>query len=345
MTITSWGWDGSVDEGKWALMSGLVGTDRVFRGDADFKPRAGTVSPRTVILSAGLALGSGVSVSSDAEITLTHSDVGVGQSRWDAIVIRRDWSGTGGTASVVVVPGTAGSPGAKTLPTLNETPGDVEDQLVAWVQITAGQSQPTAIDDLRLRASPVILAATLSAIRRPRLGQEAVLSDGRRYRYELVSGVAQWRGDRSIFSPLTSTQRTDIMTGAGGWTVTGGVTQELIPLSSNSAWLTFEMTYRGASPITADDDSGNIGDVQIAQLVTPYFPSKPIIAPCDLVCRKGSPTAGELGVSGTIRVGTDGKVYLTAGSPSMDVYLRPLGSASITASLMIVSNSAFNPNA
>jgi hypothetical protein len=351
MAIDSWGWDGSVDEAQWASLSSLVGADSAFRDDADFKPRAGT-STRTTILGVpsgrpALAVSSGVAVTSDAEITLTHTDPPTGQSRWDAVVIRRDWSGVGGTPTVMVVEGTAGSPGPKTLPVLESTPGDVEDQLVAWVQITQAQAQPTAVEDLRLRTSPVIMAPSLTAIRNPRLGSEAVLPDGRRWRFELINGVAQWRGDRSIMSPLSSTmlQSTQAFLPKGPNWIGTNLGQQIIPVSSNAVFVNVNLTYRGTSPIVADDANGNMADVELGSFVAPYRPNHPQDHISGVITtRRGSPTAGEASTSGFFYIGGDGKLVLTSGMPGMDIYQRAIGLVSARVSALIVSNNPFFPN-
>jgi hypothetical protein len=145
MAITSIGYDGSINEAQWAKMIPLVGSSNYgVAGAGDFKVTPHATMDRGVNIATGSAWGYGVYDTSDATISLQGNTVGSG-TRWDLVVIRRNWSGTGGSTTVMIVQGTA----SKVLPSRNTTPGTLDDQPIALVQFTAGQSAPTAIVDLR----------------------------------------------------------------------------------------------------------------------------------------------------------------------------------------------------
>lgn len=175
-------------------------------------------SATSVSVAAGWASAEGVCVQSDAAATLAITATTSG-TRWDGVYLRRDWSGTstrsdnvsvGGAASLVVVQGAAtyGHPAGRL-----KTPADKDDQPLALVQV--GTAGITGIVDTRLFAgSGGSVAWDLMALPAPKLGDEvSTLSDGKRWRYTVVSGspawskvgstkAAYWRGklpaDRSI---------------------------------------------------------------------------------------------------------------------------------------------------
>jgi hypothetical protein len=146
MAITSVGYDGSIDETQWAEMIKKVGSSDYGVIDApSWKVTAVVGGTRTVSIATGKGWGHGVFDHIDANVTVALDSVSSG-FRWDLIAMRRDWTGTGGSSTIVKVNGTA----TKGIPTGRESgPGVIDDQPLALVQITAGQSMPTAIVDLR----------------------------------------------------------------------------------------------------------------------------------------------------------------------------------------------------
>lgn len=146
MAITSVGYDGTIDEAQWAQMIKKVGSsDYGVVGATDLRVTTVTAADRTVSIAAGTAWGHGVYDTLDTNTTIQLSTVASG-SRWDLVALRRDWTGASGVTTVVKVNGTS----SKTIPGARMTnPGTTDDQPLALVQVTAGQSQPTAIVDLR----------------------------------------------------------------------------------------------------------------------------------------------------------------------------------------------------
>jgi hypothetical protein len=146
MAITSVGYDGAVTESQWSDMIKKIGSSEYgVVGVGDWKVTAVTGADRTVSIAAGKGWGHGVFNENTANVTLQLDTVASG-SRWDLIAMRRDWTGVGGTSTFVKVNGTT----AKEIPVgRTKGPGVIDDQPIALVQVTAGQTQPTAIVDLR----------------------------------------------------------------------------------------------------------------------------------------------------------------------------------------------------
>jgi len=147
MAFTSIGYDGTVNERQWAELVPNVGSSTYgVKGAGDLKVSAVPGQPLMVSVAAGTAWGHGVLDVETANTTITCSAISSG-TRWDLIAVRRNWQPlAGGPTSVVKVTGTA----TKVIPAAREdVPGVEDDQPLALVQWTAGQTQPTAIIDLR----------------------------------------------------------------------------------------------------------------------------------------------------------------------------------------------------
>lgn len=142
MTITSVGYAGTITDSNWRRMAtAAVGS---LYGVDDFTSFRVTAGPgdRSIALAAGGAFGLGVRDVSDSPIILTGGPVAA-DSRWDLVVLRRDWSAK--TTTPVIIAGT----GTKALPARNTGFEVLNDQPIALVRFTAGQSTVQEIVDLR----------------------------------------------------------------------------------------------------------------------------------------------------------------------------------------------------
>lgn len=175
MTITSVGYDGTVDEVQWARIAASLGADYAVLGNTDWQVTTVVGQDRTVQVAAGSGFGHGVLDVNDAAVTLQLPVVASG-TRWDLVVARRNWQPVGGTTVFAVVQGTAskGIPSGRLV-----GPGVQDDQPLALVQVTAGQTLPTAVVDLRAFPSKVITVGDLLALPAARLGTEAVVGTTR----------------------------------------------------------------------------------------------------------------------------------------------------------------------
>lgn len=145
MAITSIGYDGSVNETEWAKLIPLAGSSHYgVSGTNDWKVTTHATMDRGVNIATGSGWGHGILDTSSSTVSLQGNSVGSG-SRWDCVVARRNWSGTGGSTQFFLVQGTS----TKQIPSRNTTPGTIDDQPIALVKFTAGQSAAQEIIDLR----------------------------------------------------------------------------------------------------------------------------------------------------------------------------------------------------
>lgn len=141
---TSVGYEGTVDEPDFSeLMSAAGGRQYGVTNESSWKATAGP-GDREVKLLAGAGFGYGVRDRTTAPVSL-FLDAAASGSRWDLVVVRRDWQANESTFDVV-----EGS-SAKMLPT-RETDHSVQkdDQPVALVRVQAGRSDVAEIIDLRV---------------------------------------------------------------------------------------------------------------------------------------------------------------------------------------------------
>lgn len=171
MAITAAGFDGAVDEAAFSRMMAEGGSPygpfcSVVTGDPDRFAGQVVVKPggtREVLIAPFASTAWGVRVTSTAQEVKQSPVVGSG-TRYDLICVRRDWSGTGGTATIEVVTGTS----VQQIPTsankVNAAGAGVDDQPLALVQYVAGQTNAAAIIDLRTWPSKVHYANSLLAV-------------------------------------------------------------------------------------------------------------------------------------------------------------------------------------
>lgn len=150
MTITSIGYDGTVNEQAWAKIARFLGRDASAAGSTDWQVSVVAGQDRTVQVAPGVVYGDGVLDTNDANITVQLPVVASG-TRWDTIVVHRNWSPTppptlAGLTTVTSVQGTAVKGVAAGLAA---SPGVGSDRPLALVQVTAGVQLPTAVVDLR----------------------------------------------------------------------------------------------------------------------------------------------------------------------------------------------------
>ncbi len=150
VTFTSNGYDTTTTnpytESAWAEAHPVIGLAKYgVRSPLDWKVTAVSGQDRTVSIAAGRGFGHGVTDKTVANETIQLDTISSG-SRWDLIACRRDWTPTAGVSQFVKVNGgaTAVIPGGRLA-----APGGIDDQPIALVQVTAGQTQPTSIIDLR----------------------------------------------------------------------------------------------------------------------------------------------------------------------------------------------------
>jgi len=148
MAIESVGYDGPVDEVGFSTMIPSVGASEYgVAGPSDWAATAHPSTAQAVNIAIGAGWGHGVYDTSDSVVTVQCSPITSG-TRWDLIVMDRDWQSAGGLSQFVSITGGL----TKALPERLKGRG-VHDQQPLWlVQWEAGHTQPRAYVDLRLWA-------------------------------------------------------------------------------------------------------------------------------------------------------------------------------------------------
>lgn len=143
---TSVGYGGAIDEVAWAQLAPVLGAKYGVLDAASWRVSTVTSADRTIQIAAGSGFGTGIFDTIPVPVNLQLPIVASG-SRWDLIVARRAWAGASGTTEFDRIAATA----AGDLPSGRlQNPGVSDEQPIALVQVTAGQSLPTAIIDLRV---------------------------------------------------------------------------------------------------------------------------------------------------------------------------------------------------
>lgn len=221
MALTTLGFTGSIDNVGWARMSRFLGSDYAVGGANDFRVETVVGQDRTVRILPGSAFGYGVLVDSDTNETVQLPTIASG-SRYDLIVLRRNWAGAG-TVSLVSVQG--GSSPESAYAGVEDDPGVLDDQVLARVRVTAGNTLPTEIKDFRTWPSKVVQVKDLDAIQDYEVGTVADL-DGRLYRLT-ADGLNQWQ------APPTSAGRTNRVSGQSSDLVNGNVFTTVVTHSAD----------------------------------------------------------------------------------------------------------------
>lgn len=302
MAWTSLGYDGSINETGEAIRSPHIGSGTpIVVGSPDFKVALNSAADRTVTVAPGTAWGFGVLAISDAALSVQLPTIATG-TRWDAIVLRRDWQNNLNT----VVGVTNAVLNSQTLPAaLAKTPGVLHDQVLALVQVTAGQTKPTGLLDLRAWAGKVVSASNLLAIPAPVVGMEAVIGNNRYRRTIDTNGNPVWT--RPLPTLLSGSAAMSTTT---GWTGGSPLVQRcLIDPSGTHIQYDIEACRTGATfRFTADGAIGDIG-----------------------VCTVNGPKPDRLVVGRAIIVGSLLSTGANPQSYGVDIYLTPSGTIAIYA--------------
>lgn len=153
MAIDSYGYPlGIMTGADWARAQWGLGRRYWVYDAASVRVTPVTGGTRQVSVAVGYFGGWGIRDYNDAAATVTLPTVASG-TRYFMIVARRSWTGTGGATTFTYVD--AGTTGASTLPTRNTNPGTLDDQPLAMVPLTAGQTVPGTPIDLRLVGTEV----------------------------------------------------------------------------------------------------------------------------------------------------------------------------------------------
>lgn len=155
---------------------------------------------RTLNVQPGRASGRGiVDVSYDVEIV--GGDAVPSGSRWDTVVLRRNWADK--TSTVMVLKGNS----TKALAASRQTvPGVIDDHPLALVRFTAGQTSAQEVVDLRVWNGDGGAAANNDFVRQflERIGSRVTVGSAVWVR-QIVAGVPTWVDARAEITEATTT--------------------------------------------------------------------------------------------------------------------------------------------
>jgi hypothetical protein len=250
VTFTSHGYDTTTGnpytEIAWAEAHPPIGASTYgVMGGSDWKVTAVTGADRTVSIAAGFGWGHGVTDRTTANETIQLDTVTSG-SRWDLIVVRRDWTPTAGESKFMKINGGSvkAIPGGRL-----SGAGAIDDQPLALVQVTAGQTQPTSIVDLRCwaRNGGVVAKDDIAKGYLNDLGTELYIN-GIEWRYiPGANDVPEWTtsGAVTTYAPLQPT----------GYSVTGGIYTEQVG-SKRRVVVDINIERTGGTQFVGTDFSG-----------------------------------------------------------------------------------------
>lgn len=330
MALTAVGFTGTVNAVQDAKRSQYQGAMYPeVGGQPDFAVTTNNAADRTVDIAAGVAWAHGVMVTNTATATVQLDIVSTaGQTRWDAIVLRRDWSGSG-SVSLTKVNGTAAAGAPMVVPTLNDSPGVLHDQLLAMVQVTNGSTLPTSIDPRRAWGTKVFTVPTVSALPSPSFtlyGAEFVLVDGSRYRCLLdASNNPAWVASGSGRNRELTTGIFVSGSIATGWGVADLTNKALVNDTTGDIQLDLQFRRSGAT-ITPNATHGDIDpDVTVAQLVAALAPTQQTTpATMQYAISTGSPA-----FSCQVVIDTAGVISLRNGTAGAPLATRAAGDVSL----------------
>lgn len=234
MAINSSGYDTTLyGEDEWALWHGAVRPYGV-REYGDGKVTALSGAGLTCQVAAGTVYGWGVRDVITAPQNVTFGAAPSSGTRYDLVAMRRDWSGSaGGPSSIVVIPGST----TRALPTRNRNPGTLDDQPLALVPITATSASPGTPIDLRTWGVGTIRCDDIMAITAGDwpIGTQVWVGQGKNAaRYEVQASGAATRSVVQIPRvPVTSPAPVSVTTNSSG----------AAQITHNLGWRPARMTF------------------------------------------------------------------------------------------------------
>ena len=150
MAITSIGYPGTIAPGEdWANLQRALGKHLAVDEPHAFRVTASSTGTRQVkVAGPGRAMGEGILDELDATVEMPSLPSVPSGSKYFLIVLNRHWDDDSGgfRSELGYIEGTA----ARAIPAYVKTPGVLSQQPLALVRITAGNTVPTEIVDLRV---------------------------------------------------------------------------------------------------------------------------------------------------------------------------------------------------
>lgn len=303
------GFNGSVDHIEDAIRSPFQGSILpVVRDESHLAVTPNIAGTRSANIASGVAWAHGVRALFDPTSLTFDPVTTVGQSRWDAVIIRRDW--TAATAELTRVNGVAAVNAAMVAPAgLASTPGDRHDQIIALVQVTYNVGT-VVVEDRRIRAYKTLWVPSLAALPaadRSYFGMEVLVgAAGARYRCSLNSvRNPTWIPEASGWQWAA---QSEVLASGPGFTGSGmNIRGGLNPVTGD-VQLDVRLRRTGAS-ITPSTTGNFSPDIALATMNARYWPDRPI------------PLSGQYRVASGAwyqfdgLYGTDGLLAIHSGTP------------------------------
>lgn len=266
MAIQSWGYPGTFAPGPvWADLQLGIGRRYMVENQAALVVTAVAAGTRQISISDGYAAGWGVVDLNDAPYVLALPAVTSG-TKWFMVVLRRTHGTTNETTFAYIDAGTTGS---TVLPARNTTRGVLDDQPIAMVPLTAGDTVPgtpidlrvmgTDIGDLHAR-SDLVLQYTAN------LGVRVHINGTTWTRALNAAGTGQvWLKESG---PQVATQSAVIVT-ESGWSGTNLLTEAVV----DGYQVQLDVDIRRTGARVVPDANGGLADLLIATISAPYRPT------------------------------------------------------------------------
>lgn len=312
----SWsGYTGSVDHVEDAIRAPYQGSTFPIVATAEaLKVTANTAGTLSANVAGGISWAYQVKATLDPTSVSFDAVTSAGLTRWDAVVVRRNWSTK--TVGVFVVPGVAAANAAQLVPTLASQPGAVHEQLLALVQISYGSTVPTMVSDRRLWAHKTIYALDLAALPAPDsryFGLQVTLASGARYIGGFdTSNAPAWVPVGGGYIELT---QSDVLQSESGWSGAGMSIRGLHTPYTGEVQV--EVQERRSGPSIVASSVGNFADTPVCTLKAPFRPQQKIPV-CGQYAGGGGGWAAFTGV-----LEPSGLFTLQSGMPFLDLLNQP----------------------
>lgn len=303
MAITSVGYDGTVNEVEWSKMITRVGTAEYgVDGNSSFVVTPAT-GDRAISVSPGIAWGQGVLDTSNSAQNLLL-EASTSGSRWDTVVIRRDWTPVRGVTSLVVLKGTA----TKAISNSRLwNPGVKDDQPIALVRVVAGSTAIQEIVDLRVfgRNGDMFAKNDLARSYIGAVGSSMNVDGQMWHRVLNASGSNVWVKGENLYDD-TGWKTVPKPAWKSGW---GNPTDYIRYRSQGNLTEVLMSVTRTGGPIKAGS-TGNLTNVAVVGGL------KGTVAPASWWHPM---TAGPAGSIGAWYIADDGNIYLSATVPGLTI--------------------------
>jgi hypothetical protein len=315
MAITSYGYAATIAANTpWALMQYTLGQEYFALDGAAARVTPVSAGTREVDIAAGYIGGQGVLDYNSAPIRLQLPTVASGTSYF-LIVARRTWSTTQATSFVAIPAGTSA-----TLPARNTSPGVLDDQPIALVPLTAGQTVPGTPIDLRAIGSKngtYFAFSTLVLNYLTRVGTIVRIGTSTYTRIVNSSYVASWERDLGVYGrvALPTASAAGIIVTAPGWTA-GSPMINVGALDGNAVSLDLQVRRTGAA--LGASAQGNFNDTVIGVISSAYRPRRRRLVTTMLAFATSSTERVNYGSGlGLSFIDPSGNWVLVAGMPSI----------------------------